>query len=117
MMQRDLADAGFDRWRFFGLAYWRTGEGTPPDTDWLTGKPLAFDVSHTDGLFLLDSRGHERIVDVGMPDPGTRLPRSLERLLNAQGRADLARPQPGRTLEQALDDIERLLGHRLLHSS
>lgn len=103
-------------WRFFGVAYWRTKEGKPPDSDWLTGKPLTFDVSHTDGLFLIDSRGHERILDVGMPDMGARLPRALERLLNAQGRADHTHPQAGWTLQQALDDLERLLG-RQIHQS
>lgn len=96
-------------WRFFGVAYWRTEEGRPPDTDWLTGRPLTFDVSHTDGLFLLDAQGRERILDVGMADVGTRLPHALETLLNAEGRADLAHPQPGWTVEQGLDDVERLL--------
>jgi protein SCO1/2 len=97
-------------WRFFGVAYWRTKEGKPPDTDWLTGKPLTFDVSHTDGLFLLDPRGHERILDVGMADAGAHLPHTLETLLDAQGRADLKHPQPGWTVEQALNDVKRLLG-------
>jgi protein SCO1/2 len=96
-------------WRFFGVAYWRTKEGTPPDTDWLTGKPLTFDVSHTDGLFLIDASGRERILDVGMPTIGTKLPHSLEMLLDAQGRTDLAHPQAGWTIRQALDDVERLL--------
>jgi protein SCO1/2 len=101
-------------WRFFGVAYWRTKEGKPPETDWLTGKPLTFDVSHTDGLFLIDAKGRERIVDVGMPDIGPRLPRALAALLDAEGRADLAHPQPGWTLDQALDDLESLLGRQIL---
>jgi len=100
-------------WRFFGVAFWRTKEGRPPDTDWLTGRPLTFDVNHTDGLFLIDGRGRERIVDVGMPDVGGQLPRGLERLLNAQGRADLAQPRPGWTPQQVLVDLERLLGKQI----
>jgi protein SCO1/2 len=100
-------------WHVFGVAYWRTKEDAPPDTDWLTGKPLTFDVSHTDGLFLIDPRGHERILDVGMPDLGTRLPHALELLLNAQGRADLTHPQAGWTVPQVLDDLERLLGRSI----
>ena len=100
-------------WHFFGVAYWRSKEGRPADTDWLGGKPLAFDVSHTDGLFLIDTRGRERIVDVGMPDIGAHLPRALMRLLNTQGHADLVRPQPGWTLAQVLDDLERLLGQKI----
>lgn len=100
-------------WRFFGVAYWRTKEGRPADNDWLTGKPLTFDVSHTDGLFLIDSRGHERILDVGMPAVGPRLPRALNRLLDAQGRSDLAHPSAGWTVRQALDDLGRLAGERI----
>jgi protein SCO1/2 len=97
-------------WRFFGIAFWRTKEGAPPDTDWLTGKPLIFDVSHTDGLLLLDARGRERIVDLGMPMAGERLPRTLARLLNPEGRRDLERPVAGWTIQQGLDDIGYLLG-------
>jgi cytochrome oxidase Cu insertion factor (SCO1/SenC/PrrC family) len=100
-------------WRFFGVAYWRTREGTPPDTDWLTGKPLRFDVNHTDGLFLIDAQGHERIIDVGMPDTGAHLPLALSKLLNAEGRGDLTHPQAGWTVQEALDDLGRLLGQRI----
>jgi protein SCO1/2 len=97
-------------WHFFGVAYWRTKEDSPPDTDWLTGKPLTFDVDHTDGLFVVDAQGRERILDVGMPILGKPLPRALARLLDAQGRADLAHPQAGWTVPQALDDLGRVLG-------
>lgn len=100
-------------WRFFGVASWRTKEGTPPDTDWLTGKPLTFDVSHTDALFLIDGEGRERIVDVGMPDVGGRLPAALRALLDSQGRTDLARPQSGWTIADGLDDLGRLLGRSI----
>jgi protein SCO1/2 len=99
-------------WRFFGVAYWRTKEGTPPDTDWLTGKPLTFDVSHTDGLFVVDANGRERVLDVGMPAVD-KLPPALSRLLDAHGRSDLAHPQAGWTLPQALDDLGRVLGRRV----
>ena len=103
-------------WRFFGVYSMRTREGRPPDTDWLTGKPLTFDVAHTDGLFLIDARGHERIVDVGMPVLGGRLPGTLSKLLNAQGRANLAHPEAGWTPRQAADDLGRLLGRRIAQS-
>jgi protein SCO1/2 len=97
-------------WRFFGVASWRTKEGASADTDWLTGKPLTFDVSHTDGLFLLDVEGRERILDVGMPAIEVPLPRVLQRLLNAEGRRDLASSPTGWTVEQGLDDIGYLVG-------
>jgi protein SCO1/2 len=97
-------------WRFFEVASWRTKEGVPADIDWLTGKPLTFDVSHTDGLFLLDAAGRERIVDVGMPTVQRPLPRTLKRLLNAEGRHDLADSAGGWTVQQGLDDVGYLLG-------
>ncbi len=100
-------------WQFFGVAYWRTKEDTPPDTDWLTGKPLTFDVSHTDGLFVVDASGRERILDVGMPSVGGRLPQALARLLDAEGRSDLEHPRAGWTIPQALDDLGRVLGHSI----
>lgn len=97
-------------WSFFGVGYRRTREGSPPDRDWLTHRPLTFDVTHTDGLFLLDARGHERIVDVGMPDAGGRLSPALRRLLNGTGRRNLSRPEAGWTIRQGLDDVGYLLG-------
>jgi protein SCO1/2 len=102
-------------WRFFGVGFWRTDEDDPahPDTDWLTHRPLTFDVSHTDGLFLLDARGHERIVDVGMPDVGGHVSRVLRGLLNKQGRSDLAHPEPGWTVRQGLNDVGYLLARRI----
>lgn len=45
---------------------------------------------------------------------GRQLPKALATLLNAQGRADLAHPQPGWTLGQARDDLERILGEQIL---
>jgi protein SCO1/2 len=97
-------------WGFFGVAYWRTKEGRPQDRDWLTGRPLTFDVSHTDALFLVDAKSRERIVDVGMPNVGGTVAPPLGRLLNESGRRDLARPTAGWTAEQGLADVRYLLG-------
>ena len=35
-------------WRYFGIWYQRVAEGSPPGTDWLTGKPLSYDIGHQD---------------------------------------------------------------------
>jgi protein SCO1/2 len=97
-------------WRTFGVAFWRTREGRPADRDWLTGRRLTFDVSHTDALFLIDARGWERIADIGTPQIGRRLPRVLRGLLNSASPARLQPSRPGWTVQQGLDDIGYLLG-------
>jgi protein SCO1 len=85
-------------WRFFGVGFYPTGHGK------------TFDVAHTDGVFFIDARGHERIAIVGMPDVHGTLSQRLKQLLGANGRNNLAHPEAGWTVGQALDDVGRLLG-------
>ena len=37
-------------WRYFGTWYQKVPEGTPPSTDWETGRPYTYDVDHSDGF-------------------------------------------------------------------
>lgn len=85
-------------WHFFGVGFYPIGHGK------------TFDVGHTDGVFFVDERGHERIAIVGMPDLHGRLSERLKRFLSASGRGNLAHPLAGWTVEQALGDVGRLLG-------
>jgi len=55
-------------WRYFRVWYQRVAEESPPGTDWLTGKPLSYDVDHQDALVYLDARGRERFVVAGNPN-------------------------------------------------
>jgi protein SCO1/2 len=96
-------------WKFFGVFYQRVPEGKPADIDWLTHKPETFDVEHTDGLFILDPDGRERIADEGMADVGGQLSPALRRLLDQEGRENLARPQAPWTAEQVLEDLRKLM--------
>jgi cytochrome oxidase Cu insertion factor (SCO1/SenC/PrrC family)/thiol-disulfide isomerase/thioredoxin len=100
-------------WNFFGVAYSRVPQGNPPDIDWMTHKPETFDVQHTDALFLLDPSGQERIADNGMPQYTGRLPSSLYRLLNDQGRSNLAHPQFAWTTNDVLDDLYYLMDRNI----
>src|SRR5437588_436347 len=77
-------------WKFFGVYYARVPQAKPPDVDWMTGKPETFDVDHTNGMFIIDPAGQERIVDEGMPDVGGRLPAGLRRLLCGPCRAEFS---------------------------
>jgi protein SCO1/2 len=99
-------------WRYFGVWYQRVAEDKPPGVDWLTGKPLTYDVSHQDALFYLDERGRERFGVVGSPDAtGAPIPSALRRFLSARGRGNLSHPDPGTwTAAEALSPVAWLTG-------
>ena len=98
--------------RFFGIAYERTTEATPPGIDWLTHKPLAYDIAHQDALVFIDPRGNERYVMLGPPNAGTMAPPSpLTTFLDEQGLAQLRGPVSySWTVPQAMQAVSWLLG-------
>jgi protein SCO1 len=97
-------------WRFLGIGYRRVPQGHPPATDWWTGKPLTFDVEHTDGLFIIDRTGHERVIMLGMPALGGNLEPNLKSLLSDTGLQNLKHPQAGWTVPQALANLSHIVG-------
>jgi cytochrome oxidase Cu insertion factor (SCO1/SenC/PrrC family) len=80
-------------WKRFGVSYQFVSEEQPAKTDWWTGKPLTYDVLHTDGYILIDANGHERFVNASAPKIPNLSPK-LKALLNDGGVRDLAHPQP-----------------------
>jgi protein SCO1/2 len=100
-------------WKFFGVSYEREPEGNPPDIDWLTHKPETFDVSHTDGLFILDPAGRERMADEGTASVGSHLSPALSRLLDAEGRENLAHPQLPWSPGQLFEDLRQLMSGKV----
>jgi protein SCO1 len=102
-------------WRYFGVRYQQVTEGTPPGTDWLTGKTLSYDVDHQDALVYLDGRGRQRFVVTGNPDArAAPIAPALRRLLNAEGRANLSHPDASTwTAAQALTPIAWLTGREI----
>jgi protein SCO1 len=99
-------------WQFFGVWYQRVAEGSPPAMDWLTGKPLSYDVTHQDVLIYLDASGRERFAVVGSPDAtGAPVAPALRRFLSVQGRADLSHPDASTwTAAQAVSPVAWLTG-------
>jgi protein SCO1/2 len=97
-------------WKQLGVAYSRVPQGDPPDVDWWTHKPERFDVTHTDGVFVIDPRGHLRLALPGMPDVGGRLPARLTSLLNDAGRANLRHPNAPWTVDELVNRVLGLLG-------
>jgi protein SCO1/2 len=104
-------------WKFFGVSYEREPEGNPPAIDWLTHKPETFDVSHTDGLFILDPAGRERMADEGTASVGGHLSPALSRLLDAEGRGNLAHPQLPWSPVQLFEDLRQLMGGKVAVSA
>jgi protein SCO1 len=99
-------------WRYFGVWYQQVAEGKPAGVDWLTGRPLTYDVSHQDALLYLDASGRERFAVVGSPNAtGALIAPALRRFLSAQGRADLSHPDPSTwTVAEALSPVAWLTG-------
>jgi cytochrome oxidase Cu insertion factor (SCO1/SenC/PrrC family)/thiol-disulfide isomerase/thioredoxin len=101
-------------WRTFGVHFQRVPQGSPAEVDWMTGRPERFDVEHADGLFLLGPGGYERAAMTGTPRLNGRLGAPLRRLLDAQGRANLAHAPAGWSVAGVISDLRLLTGERSL---
>jgi protein SCO1/2 len=98
--------------KYFGISYEKTAEAAdgPPAIDWLTGKPLTYDVSHSDVLIFLDQQGKQRFVMQGAPLGSNAPLTSGEReFLNDEGHENLANAADGSwTGDQALQVVSWL---------
>jgi protein SCO1/2 len=99
-------------WQYLGVWYQRAGESSPAGTDWLTGRPLTYDVAHEDALLYLDAAGRLRFTVVGSPNAsGAPVAPALRRFLSAEGRANLSHPDASTwTAKDALAPIAWLTG-------
>jgi cytochrome oxidase Cu insertion factor (SCO1/SenC/PrrC family) len=98
-------------WKPFGVEYQIVPEEQPAKIDWYTGKPLTYDVDHTDGYILIDPSGRERFVDASAPNQKGALNAKLRGLLNDGGLHELQNPEaPDWTTADALASISWLLG-------
>ncbi len=101
-------------WKFFGISVQIVPEEQPPKLDWYTGKPLTYDVNHTDGYILINRQGRERFVDANAPNLHGRLKKSLEGLLNDGGVRNLKdQSKPNWTINDALSSISWLVGRTI----
>lgn len=102
--------------QFFGISYQVVAEDNPPDIDWWTGKPLTYDINHSDGFIVLDPNGNERFATTAAPNFRGSLNPTLKKFLSDEGEEHLAHPpSPNYTP----DDILQVLGwaiHRSLPS-
>ncbi len=108
--------ADVDRiWKYFGVSYDRAAEKQPPATDWLTGKPLTYDVEHSDIVLTLDRRQHERFLINAAPNArDNQPPTPLRSYLSDEGQNNLNSPDPvfSWTPAQLKSAVEWVLGRR-----
>lgn len=103
-------------WKQLGVFVRREPDLPPLPRDWLTGRPLHYDVTHSDAVIFLDRRGVERYLLAGSPHvaSGAPIPVELRGFLSGQGRRNLNDPRPGAwTLEEELSVISWLVGQRV----
>lgn len=100
-------------WDYLGVYRHTVSEPPgPAPRSWRTREPLTYDVQHSDEVFFLDRRGHERFVLEGPPYVGAgTLPPGLAGFLNDEGRANLAHHDASEwTVRQARDVMTWLRG-------
>lgn len=101
--------------KYFGVYYAKTKEDNPPDIDWLTGKPLTYDIAHQDAVIFLDKQGHERFLVLGNANTqGAAPPTTLDKFLDAEGKKDLKNPGPlSWTVPEGLQAVSWLVGKQV----
>ncbi|HEX4752629.1 MAG TPA: SCO family protein [Solirubrobacterales bacterium] len=100
--------------KFFGFSYEKIAEGNPPSIDWWTGKPLTYDVDHSDNYFVIDPSGNERVVQDAAPDFHGKLAPKLQKFLSPVGRQHQKHPpQPDWTTADALAALSHVLHQEL----
>lgn len=107
-------------WKALGVYIQRVPDQPPAPRDWLTGKPLTYDLTHSDELFFIDQHGHERFVLEGAPHvaAGAPISATLRHFLDGTGRKDLTQPDAQAwTLPQALQVVSWLVGQRIAAGS
>lgn len=102
-------------WHYFGIYYQKVAEGSPAGIDWQTGKPYTYDVDHSDGFIVFDTKMHERFVTGAAPNLGShKLQGSLQDMLDAQGLRNLIHPdRDAWTIPEGLQAIGWLAGRTI----
>jgi protein SCO1/2 len=105
-------------WHYLGVYVQQVPDSAVAPHDWLTHRPLTYDLNHSDEEFFLDQQGRERFLLEGTPHlaPGAKIPEALSRFMDAEGRQNLTDPVPEAWTEpQALQVLSWLTG-REIHS-
>jgi len=100
-------------WKYFGV-FWKQVPQDEKVDNWRTGKPLTYDIQHSDELFFLDQHQRERYILDGMPSApsGSSVPAKIMKFLSDEGRKNL-RKRGDWTSGQAVNGVAWLLGQRI----
>ena len=86
--------------KYFGISYQKVPQDNPPAIDWLTHKPLTYDINHSDGFIFLNPSGHEVFATTAAPNYSGKLPSQLQNFLSDRAsptRSTLPNPDGRRT--------------------
>ena len=102
-------------WKALGVDYSQVPGDKPYPKDWLTGKPLTYDVDHQDVVMIIGPDGHEQWVTIGTPNTsGIQPPSTLSNFLSSEGQTNLkSPPQPAWTAAQIEAQLSSLTGHQI----
>ncbi len=99
-------------WKDLGVYIHKTVDTPPLPHNWRTGKPLKYDITHSDAVFFLDGSGHERFLLMGIPyvAKDTSIPPRLLAFMDAEGHRNLTHPpQDAWTVPQELQVLSWLV--------
>ena len=91
--------------KFFGMRADHLDVESPAPKDWWTGKPITYDVDHSDGFFVLNDRHQVKFISGLAPRFVGTLAKALKGYLSAEGIETLAHPGAGWTPAQALQAV------------
>lgn len=103
-------------WHTLGVYIHRVRDTAPVPRDWLTHRPLTYDLTHSDEVFFLGTNGNERFLLEGAPHVarGAPIPDRIRSFMDAAGRRNITHPDRlAWTLPQELDVLSWLLNKRI----
>lgn len=103
-------------WKELGVYVHKTIDKPPFPHNWRTGKPLKYDITHSDAVIFLDGRGRERFLLMGIPyvAKDTSIPTTLLAFMDAEGHRNLADPPQGAwTVPQEMQVLSWLVQRRI----
>jgi protein SCO1/2 len=104
-------------WERLGVYIEKVPDAPPAPTDWLTGQPLTYDITHSDEVFFLGPDQKVRFLLDGAPQVagGAPIPPALRNFLSGEGHDNIAHPDPDAwTLPQELQVLSWLTDHRIV---